>query len=274
MKVVIYHFPCYDGFGAALAAWLKFGDEARYIGTTYGKPVPDLKEDDDVYILDFSYPRDVLEKMRSRVRSLLILDHHKTAQEALQDFPGAQFDMSRSGAVLAWKHFHPGKSVPLMIQYLQDRDLWTFRLPRSREASAYMRSLPYDFKVWQHLLNDNFFEARISYGVDILNFMKLSVLEMCREARLVTWGEHRVPIVNAASLHSETCEELGSIFPESPFTASFRILASGKVAWSMRSKPSFDCSEVAKQHGGGGHAQASGCTTDLGFLQKLLAIDA
>ena len=29
--VVIYHDQCRDGFGAAYAAWKKFGDDASYI---------------------------------------------------------------------------------------------------------------------------------------------------------------------------------------------------------------------------------------------------
>ena len=37
--LVIYHANCADGFGAAFAAWLKFGDEAEYQAAQYGKPI-------------------------------------------------------------------------------------------------------------------------------------------------------------------------------------------------------------------------------------------
>ena len=35
--LVIYHASCADGFGAAFAAWLKFGDDAEYVACSYGK---------------------------------------------------------------------------------------------------------------------------------------------------------------------------------------------------------------------------------------------
>ena len=33
--VVLYHADCLDGFGAAYAAWEKFGDTAEYIPVQY-----------------------------------------------------------------------------------------------------------------------------------------------------------------------------------------------------------------------------------------------
>ncbi len=36
---ILYHNDA-DGFAAALAAWLRYGDNAHYIEVAYGKPVP------------------------------------------------------------------------------------------------------------------------------------------------------------------------------------------------------------------------------------------
>lgn len=77
MIKVVYHKHCPDGFGAALAAWLKFGDGAEYLAANYGDLPPSLTQDDEVYVLDFSYPRAILEDMREQCRSLLVLDHRQ-----------------------------------------------------------------------------------------------------------------------------------------------------------------------------------------------------
>jgi len=52
---VLYHSPCYDGFGAAYAAWRSLGDTAEYIPVSHGNPPPDLPKGSHVYIIDFSY---------------------------------------------------------------------------------------------------------------------------------------------------------------------------------------------------------------------------
>ena len=60
--IIIYHSNCLDGFGSAYIAWKQFGEDADYIPAHYGNSPPDVK-DKKVYIVDFSYPREVLLKM-------------------------------------------------------------------------------------------------------------------------------------------------------------------------------------------------------------------
>lgn len=149
--LVIYHANCMDGAAAALAAWLKFGDEAEYRPANYGDPAPtdDEMHDRHVYVLDFSYSRAELDRMFrmhcSGQFEFCVLDHHKTAQADLDDFPFCVFDMRKSGAVMAWEYFHcsgladPPQDkgrVPELFRYVQDRDLWRWELLHSREVSA------------------------------------------------------------------------------------------------------------------------------------------
>ena len=136
---VLYHANCFDGTGAKFAAWKRFGDAAYYIPVQYGKPFPDMVKlgpETDVYILDFSYPRDFLEELHSKVHKLVVLDHHKTAQADLAGLDYAKFDMNKSGAVLAWEYFHPGKVVPDMLRLIQDGDLWKFEFAETKALRA------------------------------------------------------------------------------------------------------------------------------------------
>src|SRR2546422_4504114 len=43
------------------------------------------------------------------------------------------------------------RSPPWLLQYVQDKDLWAWKLPNSREINAGLNSYPYDFKVWDSL---------------------------------------------------------------------------------------------------------------------------
>ena len=75
----LYHNNCPDGFGSALAAYLKFGDNSEYIGVKHQQDPPEMEPESEVYILDFSYPRQVMELLLERHTQVIALDHHKTA---------------------------------------------------------------------------------------------------------------------------------------------------------------------------------------------------
>ena len=82
--ICIYHDPCDDGFGSAWAVWRKWGEAVDFRPTNYGLPVPDEAIDGKhVLISDFSFKPDVLEALAARAASIVILDHHKTAESDL-----------------------------------------------------------------------------------------------------------------------------------------------------------------------------------------------
>ena len=81
--LILYHGRnCPDGFGAALAAWLYYGDQAEYVGLDHGdvKTVDDLPplQGRAVYILDFSFANEVMAAIDERAAKLVMLDHHKS----------------------------------------------------------------------------------------------------------------------------------------------------------------------------------------------------
>ena len=127
VNVVIYHADCTDCFGAAYSAWKQLGNRAEYYACKHGTPPPDVK-DKNVVILDFSFNNETTKKMIEEANSLLVIDHHKSAMVELHDITNTHFDMTKSGAMLSWEFFHPGKEPPKFIRYIQDRDLWTWEL--------------------------------------------------------------------------------------------------------------------------------------------------
>lgn len=270
MKYVLYHGNCYDGFGAAYAAWKHLGNEAKYIPVTYGAELPDLTGASHVYILDFSYPYQTLEGIAEHM-PLTLIDHHKTAKENLQDWwhhnATVIIDMAKSGALLTWEYFHrypaespsdPGLPVPapLLIQHISDRDLWEFKLEGTKAVHKALVSLPMDFGVWDSLD----VEVLKKDGVILERLHDQLVKNICEKAWTTDIDGHKVPTVNTSIAWSEVGDYMAKENPTAPFVASFTVMKNS-VMWSLRSRGDFDVSAVAKKFGGGGHKNAAGFKT-------------
>jgi oligoribonuclease NrnB/cAMP/cGMP phosphodiesterase (DHH superfamily) len=270
---VLYHGNCPDGFGAAFFAWLKLGDSTQYIPVNYGQDPPELPAEAEVLIVDFSYPREILLNLKDKVKSLYVLDHHKTAQEALQGLDFVEFDMERSGAMLSFNHFYPVIQSTNVIHvhmrdlasYLQDRDLWQWKLEKSKEINAAIWSFSKTFRAWKFCILNPGMGPLLEQGEAILRYKNTGVQVQADRAFIGVLAGHRVPIVNTTSEFSEVGEELCIRNPDLPFAAYYFDRADGKRQWGLRSRNGFDVSEIAKLFGGGGHKAAAGFTTEKNF---------
>ena len=246
---VLYHADCADGFGAAWALWKKYPD-ARYIPVKHGQPPPEGLDGAHVVMVDFSYRREVIEQLAQSAASLLILDHHVTARAALAGLPYAYFDVKKSGAVLAWEWAH-AEPVPWLLQYVQDKDLWEWRLPHSREMNAALASYPFDFQVWEGLTRD----VLEMEGRAILRREHSLIDKIVEESVLVEFEGETVPAVYSPVMTSQIGERLCQGFP-------FCLIwheRDGLRYFSLRSKPgTADVSALASRYGGGGHVNAAG----------------
>ena len=256
MEFVLYHKNCEDGFGAAWIAWKAMGNQAEYIPVQYGESPPELPDRSRVTIVDFSYPRDVTIQLKERMESLGVLDHHKTAAQDLAGLDFATFDMQKCGAMLAWEYWFSGESAPLLLHYIQDKDLWLFQLDNSLEVSAALRSYSKEFEVWNSLSVDELAKD----GVAIQRAINVQVSKHVEMATLQNVGGYLVPVVNATCYLSEIGDQLNANYPDTPFAACYFSRADGKRQWSLRSRGNFDVSEVAQRFGGGGHKNAAGYT--------------
>lgn len=266
--VVLYHADCMDGFGAAWALWKRF-PQARYVAVKHGNPPPDGLENQHVVMVDFSYHRETILAMADQVASLYILDHHVTAQASLKDLPFAYFDMNRSGAVLAWEWAHT-QPVPWLLQYVQDKDLWHWQLPGSREISAALASYPFGFERWESLQ----FETLKVEGTGILRSEKALVEKMANEVTMVSFEGHIVPAVHSAVLTSQIGEHLSD---KHPFCLIWHQ-KDGRRYFSLRSKTGgISVADIAAKYGGGGHTHAAGFSILLdgntqNFLNPVLGL--
>lgn len=289
----IYHFPCQDGFAAAWAMRHHMPRaNIRFIPTKYGDPPPDVTGK-IVYVLDFSYPREVVAHMIQTSKKFLLLDHHKTAMENLVGLD-SEFnykytegmtrytsekghiclDMSRSGAGLAWDYFSltlaNGKLPrprPKLIDHIEDRDLWRFNLKGTREIIASLFSFEYDFEQYDGLMFRVEPEYLHTEGIALMRKHMKDIRELLKiGTRPFSIGGHTVPCCNLPyTMSSEGGHELLKMYPDATFSACYMDQAHGRV-FSLRSEDEReDVSHIARQYGGGGHRNAAGFTKEHGW---------
>lgn len=288
--LVLYHGSCYDGFTAAWAFRKFHGPNCDFVPCNYGdKELPDTKGR-RVWVLDFSFPREeMIHKIIKPSIKTTVYDHHKTAEAALEGIPaelhalGAQradkivFDMNRSGAGITWDELehaagvkagihrprHNGERPCRLVDYIEDRDLWNWKLPNSKFVSAYISTLEMSFEVWD-ALGEKMSTAEgvkevVGLGSAVQGYIDSFGDKACKHASTRKVGGFEVQVINVPYMNcSDHIGKLAEMNPDDPFAAGFFLRGDGLWQFGLRSRGDFDVSEVAKQYGGGGHAGAAG----------------
>lgn len=256
--LIITHGNCRDGFCAAWVCYRKY-PTADFIHANYGEPTPNVKGR-DVVMVDFSYPRPILEQMYFDANSMIVLDHHLTAREALKELPYCQFDMNRSGAGMAWDHFFPGQERPWLVNYVEDRDLWRHALPNGPAVNAYISTLKYDFETWYKASRLDINEVA-KMGCVVEDKIRQYITEASKLAKVVSVeGFEGIPVINC--LPPDNSELIGFLANGPLFAVGWFQRKDGKFVYSLRSKGHFDVSAFAKQFGGGGHKNSAGFVSE------------
>lgn len=268
--ICFYHKDCYDGIAAACAVRAKHPDGECIAIAHNNLTIPDVTGR-DVIVVDFSFPLDMMREIIHKSRSFVILDHHETfaktaeallAEQVRGDFGNKHvvisYDITRSGAMMAWQYFHSGP-VPELIDHINDRDLWKFELPYTREIMAAVGIRPYELEPWMKLLTGarNPISLLIAEGRILIPKIRQDVDNILRTTlRIVNFDDQPVPVANcpyylASDVLSKVCEE-------HPYAMSYYDTTTHRV-FSVRSAATGpNVAEFATRYGGGGHKHAAG----------------
>lgn len=289
----IYHGGCDDGFGAAYSI-REVWPECEFFPAVHGEPLPSV-EGRNVLFVDFS-PKDhwIVEKA-SEAETVVIIDHHVTAESdlaALPKFSGSYkdlnrvldeestyvavwFDMEKSGAAMAWmfansslfdlseknfQNFH--NFIPKPILLIQDRDLWKYKFgDETRRFTAALRTYPQDFEVWEEIIGERPLSPLLKEGESILRANRATVEKILPNAYLIRDG---VPILNCpGEFASDAGHRLLELYPDAPYSMTWYQKGQKSAKFSLRSADDrADVSVIAKEFGGGGHRNAAGFTID------------
>jgi oligoribonuclease NrnB/cAMP/cGMP phosphodiesterase (DHH superfamily) len=293
--VCCYHANCMDGLIAAAIVHHHFEGKVECVAVRYNEVPPlELMKDKHVYLVDFTYPVEVLQDHIGSMKSLTIIDHHADAMKPwlgssiLGEFPELTvlFNNERSGASLVWEFFSLKSSggaqipkLPKLVEYAQEYDLWTKRLPMTDEVQSALR-----FKFPPH-------EAKLA---ELANFLLTSDATVIEELKLVgsviqqqekTMAEslirrglhftkfldyENIPVcMMPAELVNQAGEIIYTRYPDAPFVVLFEDnykYKSRKYSFRSRRDGGANVSQIAARLGGKGHYNSSGATVDMNLV--------
>ena len=262
MIQVWYHANCSDGL---LAAWLFrcHFPSAVFVPVQYGQDPPLTCAYDTVFIVDFSYPRRVMEELTKRCASVLVLDHHKSAERNLEGLPNCVFDMSKSGCRLAYEYLLKqgvsfSRPVSVVVDLVEARDLGKFDDERAQMFAVGLRSYPIIFDTLDAMHQEPAWVDRLCREGQIISRYRTELVKQhvkkARTCRLADVAGLAVPC-SCPDIFSEVGRDLailseryGAVWYETPENYVFSLRADGNC----------DVSKIAERYGGGGHQNAAG----------------
>lgn len=287
----LWHANCMDGQISAAIVHLFFQGNVECVAIQYKDPLPlDKMKDRHVYLVDFTFPPEVILPHLDTMASLTVIDHHEDAmlpwiahcEKGRPQKLQIVYDIRRSGAGLVWQHFFdcPGASrstdMPLVVQYAQEYDLWTKDLPNTDEVQSGLR---YTFPPREaHLaaLADFMVKAgpeeieELRKIGSVITRQEMIMVEsfVKRHLMLRDFLEYKnVPVCHMpAELANQAGELLYNRYPDAPFVVLFEDnynFKTRKYSFRSRRGTGLNVSAIAARFGGKGHFNSSGAIVDL-----------
>lgn len=301
--VIITHGPlCLDGAVAAwsLAKYIKRKNSGRAHNTHItihstdirdfhnDKNMPDLA-DKDVYIVDYSYPADILLLIRSRARHLTVIDHHITFQDHIKELPPDHgitiiYDDKYCATELVWDYLRSIEDRPWFIKHVRDRDLWLWEDPNSKVFCAKLFSDGYTADVFEKLYNMSSVERSEYYAASQTLFYEnqIATKKISETAKRMILHKndikYTVVAVESALLRSEIGDYLVSSDQNIETNATIAVIYRFDIAekmWyiSLRSNNENgpNVGKICQLFGGGGQMHAAGFSYN-GPISDILSI--
>lgn len=284
---IIYHGPCSDGTGGLWCACYYKPIKTRYACKAGFNPIGNYT-DMNVIFIDICPKIDYLIELVKIAKNVVILDHHKSSKQMIDDNNNVlksitnlkiEFDMEKSGCQMAWDYFFDDAPRPFFIDYMGDRDLWTWKLPNSKEINAALWELgyidSYNLDKMTELLDDvdTKFSNLKMIGELIVNTNKKQIdigIANALETQFKI-DDNIYKIWLAGNINPILKSDLGNALCSKPFkdgslpdfSACWQFDPKSNEWWiSFRGVPSRspDLSVLATKFNGGGHPMAAGIT--------------
>lgn len=268
-NIILYHKNCPDGSTSAAIAYKKFGAQALYFPCSYDDSLPtevlniDNKGTTNIYILDFSFAKDILDSLEKDFLSLTILDHHASSQGVVESMSGGHFDNNMSGASLSWQYFFDAP-IPKFIKIIETIDLFKDTHNELEDITAYINSLDYSIETYVRLLDtfDALYDKYRQEGASINRYVGLLEDMTTKGFDVVEFEGVRMPAVNMTFDINTKSRILAKLYKTMPPVAMSYRYKGGQWKISLRSNGDFDVTTIACKYGGGGHKSAAGCVID------------
>lgn len=274
MIYIITHASCVDG---SVSAWVI----KRYLDKTnpfekvkiiYAKyrdiykdifpyEINDLNNS-TLYIVDYTYTADVISKLKCK--RIIIIDHHKSMENELIKCKSllnceVHFDLSKCGCTLAWTLLFD-ENIPWWLLYVEDRDLFKWKLPNSREINEAIFNKFYP--------DEHTYNSLMTYSkYDINKLIGLGRRLLDNKKKLVSKYK-----INKIKFRSYTCgilnikHNITDIYLHNMYNYDMMIFYSYNHelnTWVVKMRSHIiDVQSIAKLYNGGGHEGAASFNYD------------
>lgn len=277
VDILVYHADCVDGFGCVVSAEyymrrMNNPHQILYVPAKYNQELDIDVDGKNVIFCDFSYKKEKMDKIVEKAKNILILDHHKTAVQQLEHIGKSKkvLDMDHSGAYITWVYFNGKNNIPLLIQYIQDNDIWKKSMNHTEEIYSYLNSIPKNILDYYPLLDDQFLLSKKKIGRDILKNEDdeiTKIIENRYTRQISIYGNiYTVAVVECPiyKYKSKLGNRMLYMYDSCDFCIIYNYDETQKKTYtSLRSENSrTDVSYIASLYGGGGHRNASGICFD------------
>lgn len=195
----------------------------------------------------------------------ILLDHHRTNLWIQEQYAWATIDIDTSGTLLVFNYLDVPKYRDFAL-HVDDYDRWVHALPKSKQLNRLL-----------FILGTNRFEERMLRNPKVefeeaekllldLEDEKIEHYADKVEKGIVVYtlaDEKKVGVGFADRYHSETAHELINRLD----LDAIALIDVNYKKISLRSKPNFDVSVIAKKLGGGGHKNAAGVDFNYGRIE-------
>ena len=281
MKIFCYfHNDDLDGWSSSAIVSVKHkNDEIEFYGYNYENGIKLVKGYDIVYMVDCSTTSENMKFLIENNKKFIWIDHHAKKIWDTYKLLGSDIEGIRdtgnnnSACVLTWKYLYPKKPVPTILKYIEDVDLWKWKMKQTDEITTSldldckkdreMLKKFLDEKVWNSVIN-----IIIENGKKYVNMRTQQIKEIMENVIVVNWIGYRTAVINTPIHKSHTGD---AILRKNIEIDIVLIWSFGKntVNCSLRSRD-INVSEIADKYGGGGHRLASGFRCNLKLIRQII----
>lgn len=218
----------------------------------------------EIIITDVSPKKDTIEMLSNKVK-LLVIDHHKTSTHLLnKDY--AIIDINKCATLLTYEWaLTIDKKVEIYEQFVKlvnDYDLWKNEFTKSRDLNILFTTMGLN-KFTERFLNNS--SVNFDDCEELLINVEREKLNTAFEEALVNHHiyEDRWNNKFCLTFTEHYNSEIGDFLLHKLNVNYVLMINAKKNKVSLRSKESFDVSEIALKFGGGGHKNAAGFTLNM-----------
>jgi oligoribonuclease NrnB/cAMP/cGMP phosphodiesterase (DHH superfamily) len=283
MTIHCIHHNDLDGWAAAYLVEQAVAAPVEFHEIDYNQPTPDVGINNIVFIVDFSFSKEILTEM-SKHNRVVVIDHHDSALRRLEGITRIishkeldsdeslfiSYDLSVCGAMGVWNFFDLG-TVPEWLKIVNAGDVWDWSYPNSKVLIHAFYTKKLSMELISYIANLDASELLIQ-AQTAFEYKNTTIELLSKNAYVMEIDEFRAVAINQSVYPSDLCRFiLDNSSEEIDIGICYTIIMREvpEVKFNLRSRNGFLVNILAERFGGGGHPAAAGFSIPFSHFNPL-----